>query len=113
MGIFDIFRKPSKINKYQVFYESISDVLKLLHRKRHLVVNLKSGSVIVDLEFDKQMNEQIKLVSLIKSGSISFLGREFNNDILDLFNNQEIKKDEIENIWNYLMQEQSKLKKLF
>lgn len=113
MGIFDFFKKKPQKNKYEVFYDSIGEILKLLERKKRLVEITESGKSILDLEFDVLMTERMKLATLIKSGSISFLGKDFLEAILELFNNEETKKDEIINIWNYLMNEQNKLKKLF
>ena len=82
MNFFNIFnRKPEK-NKYEGLYYSISEILSLLERKRSLVEGLQSGGLIVDLEFDSLMIERMKLVELIKSGSISFLGNEFKNELL-------------------------------
>lgn len=113
MGIFDIFKKQPKKNKYHVFHDSIGDILKLLERKRGLVNGLQTGGSIVDLEFDSLMIERMKLVDLIKNGSISFLGDEFKNEILKIFDKEETEKDTIQQVWNYLINEQNKLKKLF
>jgi hypothetical protein len=113
MGIFDIFKKKPQKNKYHVLYDSIGEIIKLLERKKRLVENLESSKSILDLEFDVLMLERMKLAGLIKNGSISFLGKDFLEDILDLFNNEETKKDNVLNIWNYLTNEQKKLRKLF
>nr|WP_315183860.1 hypothetical protein [uncultured Flavobacterium sp.] len=113
MGIFDIFKQKPEKNKYQVYYESISEVLNLLERKKRMVENVESGKSIVDLEFDKLMLERMRLVEIIKSGSISFLGNELKNTFLGIFNDEEIKKDEIIHVRNYLINEQHKLEKLF
>jgi hypothetical protein len=113
MGIFDIFKKKPQKNKYQIYYESISDVLKLLERKRRFVENRDS---ILDLEFDKLMFERVRLADIIKSGSISFLGgpeNEIINNILEIFSDRLIRKDDIQHVWDYLINEQNKLKKLF
>lgn len=113
MGLFDIFKRKPQKNKYQVYHESISAILKLLDRKIKLVERVDNGKSIIDLEFDTLMVERMTLVQLIKSGSISFLGDDIKNVLLEIFNDQEIKKDEIMNIWKYLLNEQSKLVKLF
>jgi hypothetical protein len=113
MGLFDIFKRKPQKNKYQVYHESISAILKLLDRKIKLVERVDNGKSIIDLEFDTLMVERMTLVQLIKSGSISFLGDDFKNVLLEIFNDQEIKKDEIMNIWKYLHNEQNKLVKLF
>jgi hypothetical protein len=112
MGIFSLFnRKPQK-NKYELFYDSITELLKLMERKRGLVEGLKPGSSTLDFT-DTHMFERLKVVELIKSGSITFLGNEFKNEILEIFENQEIKKDTIQHVCSYLINEQNKLKKLF
>jgi hypothetical protein len=113
MGLFDIFKRKPQKNKYQVYHESISAILKLLDRKIKLVERVDNGKSIIDLEFDTLMVERMTLVQLIKSGSISFLGDDIKNVLLEIFNDQEIKKDEIMNIWKYLLNEQNKLVKLF
>ena len=113
MEIFNIFKRKPQKNKYQIFYETISEILDLLERKGRLVSNVKSGNSIVDLEFDKLMIERMRLIDIIKSGSISFLGNDFKKIILEIFNDQEIPKDEFQNIRNYLVNEQNKLAKLF
>ena len=113
MGLFDIFKRKPQKNKYQVYHESISAILKLLDRKIKLVERVDNGKSIIDLEFDTLMVERMTLVQLIKSGSISFLGDDIKNVLLEIFNDQEIKKDEIMNIWKYLLNEQDKLVKLF
>jgi hypothetical protein len=112
MGFFNIFKRKNKKNKYQIYYESISEILNLLKRKRDLIKNLDT-KYIVDFEFDKLMYERIKLEEIIKSGSIFFLGKDFIDNILLIFKDQEIRKDDIEYIWEYLLNEQNKLKKLF
>ena len=113
MGLFDIFKRKPQKNKYQVYHESISAILKLLDRKIKLVERVDNGKSIIDLEFDTLMVERMTLVQLIKSGSISFLGDDFKNDLLEIFNDQEIKKEEIMNILKYLHNEQNKLVTLF
>lgn len=113
MGIFDFFKKRPQKNKYQIYHESISAILKLLERKKKLVERIENGKSIINLEFDKLMIERMTLVQLIKSGNISFLGDDLKNVLLEIFNEQEIKKDEIMHIWNYLLNEQNKLVKLF
>jgi hypothetical protein len=113
MGIFNLFKGKPKENKYELLYGSISEILKLLERKRGLVDGLQTGGSIVDLEFDSLMIERMKLVDLIKNGSISFLGNEFKNEILKIFDKEETEKDTIQQICNYLINEQNKLKKLF
>jgi hypothetical protein len=113
MRIFDIFKKKTKKNKYHVFHDSIGEILKLLARKKRLTENLENGKSIFDLEFDTLMAEQMKLYALIKSGEISFLGKDFIDALLDSFNDGETKKNEILNMCNYLINEQNKLKKLF
>lgn len=113
MGIFNFFKKKPQKNKYHIFYDSIGEILQLLERKKRLVENLENGKSILDLEFDLFMIERMQLSALIKSGSISFLGREFLEAILELFNNEETKKDETLHIFNYLINQQNKLRKLF
>lgn len=113
MGLFDIFKRKPQKNKYQVYHESITAILKLLNRKIKLVEHLENGKSIIDLEFDTLMVERMTLVQLIKSGSVSFLGDDFKNDLLEIFNDQEIKKEEIMNILKYLHNEQNKLVTLF
>lgn len=113
MGIFDFFKKKPQKNKYQVYHESISEILKLLERKKKMVERIENGKSIIDLEFDTLMVEKMKLVQLIKNGRISFLGDGLKNGLLEIFNDQEIKKDEILHIWNYLINEQNKLVNLF
>ena len=113
MNIFNLFKVKPEKNKYELLYCSILEILKLLERKRGLVEGLQSGGSIVDLEFDLLMIERMKLVDLIKSGSISFLGDEFKNQILEIFNKEETGKDRIQHVYNYLINEQNKLKKLF
>jgi hypothetical protein len=113
MGIFDIFKKKPQKNKYEVLYDAIGEILNLLKRKKRLIENLENGKSIIDLSFDTLMMERMKLSSLIKSGSVSFLGGDFIKAILEIFNDEETRKDEILNMWNYLTNEQNKLKKLF
>lgn len=113
MGIFDIFKKKPQKNKYQVYYESITELLMLLERKKSMVENVGSGNSIVDLEFDRGMFERMMLVEIIERGSISFLGNDFQNNILEIFDHQEIRKNEIMNIWDYLLNEKNKLERLF
>jgi hypothetical protein len=113
MGIFDIFKKKHQKNKYHIFHDSIGEILKLLARKKRLTEHLENGKSILDLEFDTLMTERMQLVTLIKSGEISFIGKELIDALLEAFNDEETKKDEIESIWNYLINEQNKLKKLF
>ena len=113
MGIFDFFKKKPQKNKYQVCHESISAILKLLERKKKLVERIENGKSIIDFEFDTLMVERMTLVQLIKSGNISFLGDDLKNVLLEIFNDEEIKKDEIMHICNYLLNEQNKLVKLF
>ena len=113
MGIFDIFKQKPRKNKYQVFYESISEILKLLERKKGIAENLENGKTILDFEFDTLMFEKLRLIEIIKSGSVAFLGEDFKNGILEIFNEDEINRDEILHLWNYLVNEQNKLSKLF
>ena len=112
MGLFNIFKIKNKKNKYQIYYDSISEILNLLKRKRDFIKNLDT-EYIVDLEFDKLMFERMRLLEIIKSGSISFLGKDFIDDMLLIFDDQKITKNDIEYIWGYLLNEQNKLKKLF
>jgi hypothetical protein len=113
MGLFDIFKRKPQKNKYQVYHESISGILKLLDRKIKLVQRVENGKSIIDLEFDTLIIERMTLDQLIKSGGISFLGDDLKNVLLEIFNDQEIKKDEIMNIWKFLLNEQNKLVTLF
>lgn len=113
MGIFDFFKRKPQKNKYQVYHESISEILKLLERKKQLVERIENGKSIIDLEFDALMLESMTVVQLIKSGNISFLGNDFNINLLEIFKGQAINKDEIMHVWNYLHNEQNKLVKLF
>jgi hypothetical protein len=113
MGIFDIFKKKPQKNKYEVYFDIIGEILKLLSRKKRLVENLEIENSILDLEFEKLMMERMKLAELIKSGSVSFLDIDFVKLILETFNNDETRKDEILRMWDYLINEQNKLKKLF
>ena len=83
-----------------------------IKRKRDFIKNLDT-EYIVDLEFDKLMFERMRLLEIIQSGSISFLGKDFIDNMLLIFDDQKITKDEIEYIWEYLLNEQNKLKKLF
>ena len=113
MGFFDFLKGEPKKNKYELFYDSISEILVLLDRKCRLVVNLETGGSIVDLEFNSLMIERMKLVDLIKSGSISFLGDDLKDELLEIFDKEVTKKDTILQVWSYLNNEQIKLKKLF
>jgi hypothetical protein len=113
VGIFDFLKKKPQKNKYQVYNESISAILKLVERKKKLVERIENGKSIIDLEFDKLMVERMTIIQLIEGGNISFLGDDLKNILLEIFNDQEIKKDEIMHVWNYLLKEQNKLVKLF
>lgn len=113
MGIFDIFKKKPQKNKYHVLYDSLGEILKLLERKKRLVENLENGKSILDLEFEALMIERMQLSAFVKNGSISILGKEFLDAILELFNNEETKKNETLYIFNYLINERNKLRKLF
>lgn len=113
MGILNIFKKKTRKNKYQVFYESISEILKLLQRRKKMVENLEINKTIIDLEFDSIMFERIRLQEIIENGSIAFLGEGFKNDILVIFNEDKINRDEIFHIWDYLVNEQDRLSELF
>ena len=84
-----------------------------MERKKKLVERIENGKSIIDFEFDTLMVERMTLVQLIKSGNISFLGDDLKNVLLEIFNDEEIKKDEIMHICNYLLNEQNKLVKLF
>jgi hypothetical protein len=102
--------KPKfKKNKYQIFYETISTVLNLMERKKELA----EAGVLVDLSFDAKTKEQITILALIRSGSLSFLGNDFKDLLLKIFDDDENKKDEIQHLCNYLENEQKKLMKLF
>ena len=113
MRIFDFLKGEPKKNKYELFYDSISGILELLDRKYRLVVNLETGGSIVDLEFNSLMIERMKLIELIKSGSISFLGDDLKDELLEIFDKEETDKDTIKQVLNFLINEQTKLKKLF
>ena len=78
-----------------------------------MVENVGCGNSIVDLEFDRGMYERMMLVEIIERGSISFLGIDFQNNILEIFDDQEIRKNEIMHIWDYLLNEKNKLDRLF
>lgn len=113
MGIFDFLKREPKKNKYELLHDSISEILELLDRKFRLVVNLETDGSIVDLEFNSLMIERMKLVDLIKSGSISFLGDDLKDELLEIFNDEVTNKKTMMIMWSYLSNEQSKLKKLF
>jgi hypothetical protein len=99
--------------KYQFYSQSISEILNLLERKRNFIRNLDT-EFILDFDFDKLMYEKMRLVEIIKSGSLNFLGKDFTENIsLIFFKDDRIIKEDIEYIWEYLMNEQNKLKKLF
>jgi hypothetical protein len=85
-------------------HNSISQVLKLLQRKKNLITP-------IDLDLDQLHKERLEISDIIKSGSIAFLGNEVKNVLLEIFNDQELKKDEFDNLWNYLKNEQRKLEK--
>ena len=95
----------SEENKYIIMHDSISQVLKLLQRKKNLITPM-------DFEFHQIETERIELVEIIESDSIAFLGNEVKNVLLEIFNDSELKKDEFDNLWNYLKNEQTKLEKL-
>jgi hypothetical protein len=113
MGILNFFKNKAQKNKYQIYFESISEILKVLSRKKELVQNLKNGESIVDLNFELNMFEHMKMAEIIKSGSISFLGQDLMRHLIEITKQSEIRKDEIEQICYYLNNEQSKLRKLF
>ena len=97
--------KPLK-NKYEIMYDSISQVLKLLQRKKDLITP-------IDLDLDQIQIERMEIAGIIKSGSITFLGNDVKNTLLEIFDDQELKKDKFDHLWNYLKNEQTKLDKLF
>ena len=114
MGIFDIFKKKTEKNKYQIYYESISEILKLLERRKKIVDGLNDGESILDIDFEnKLMIERLTLLDIIDKGSISFLGKDFTLHLHKSFGDEEVKKNDIIRFWNYLIIEQEKLKKLF
>jgi hypothetical protein len=113
MGILDFFKKKTQKNKYQIYFESISETLIVLARKKEMVKNLKSGESFVDLNFELNTIEHLKMIKIIKKGSISFLGQDVMRDLLEITKQSEIQKDEIEYLCNYLLNEQNQLRKLF
>jgi hypothetical protein len=113
MGILDFFKKKTKKNKYQIYFESISETLIVLARKKEMVQNLKSGESFVDLNFELNTFEHLKMIGIIQNGSISFLGQDVMRDLLEITKQSEIQKDEIEYLCNYLLNEQNQLRKLF
>ena len=48
-----------------------------------------------------------------ENGSLSFLGKEFKDSLLKTIDETELKIAEIQHLYNYLENEQIKLKKLF
>jgi len=80
-----------------------------MERKKELA----EAGVLVDLSFDAKTKEQITILALIRSGSLSFLGNDFKDLLLKIFDDDENKKDEIQHLCNYLENEQKKLMKLF
>ena len=103
------FKPKVKKNKYQIFYETISTVLNLIERRKKLA----EDGQLVDLSFDDQMKENITIAELIKNGSLSFLGNEFEDSLLKTIDESELKIAEIQHLCNYLENEQNKLIKLF
>ena len=109
MGFFDFLKSKPKKNKYETYYDSISEIINLLNRKKELMDN----GLLIDLEFDKLMTERFKLSEILKGGSISFLGKDLCQELIKVFDVEEINKNSIMSILKYLENEQLKLKKLF
>ena len=109
MGFFDFLKSKPKKNKYETYHDSISWIINLLNRKKELMDN----GLLIDLEFDKQMTEKFKFSEIFRSGSISFLGNDLSQELIKVFDDQEINKNSIMSILKYLENEQLKLKKLF
>ena len=59
-------------------HNSISQVLKLLQRKKNLITP-------IDLDLDQLHKERLEISDIIKSGSIAFLGNEVKNVLLETF----------------------------
>jgi hypothetical protein len=106
MNFFNFFK--TKKNKYQIYYDMVNDILKILERKKHL----SEIGVKIDLEFDQLMSERIFLVSNIKNGNLVFLGDDFKNALLEIYNDEELDKEEILHMIKFLENEKQKLKKL-
>ena len=109
MGFFDFLKSKPKKNKYETYHDSISEIINLLNRKKEMI----DKGVLVDLEFDKLMFERFKLFEILKGGSISFLGKDLCQGLINVFDEQEINKNNFMTIWKYLENEQLKLKNLF
>lgn len=107
MGLFN-FLKPKK-NNYKVLHEIITELLNTFERKKRLV----EIGVLIDLEFDSAMKERFMISTYVKKGVFSFLGKEFEDELQDIFNSEELNKEIILHTYNYLKNEQQKLKKLF
>jgi hypothetical protein len=112
MGIFDFFKKKPQERTYEFYFDIVSDLLKLMERKKRLVDKVGSGKSVIDLEFDALMKERMELVALIKCGAISFLGNELKVELLKIFDDELTNKEQIMNVWKYLQNEKFKLQKL-
>ena len=113
MGILDIFTKKPEKNKYEIYHDSISEVLKILERKKNLTLIVEKGGSIIDTEFDKNLVEKSTLLEVLKNGTIAFLGNDLIKSTWALYEDEEIKRDQLIHVWNYLVNEQKKLRKLF
>lgn len=101
------FFKPRKTAN-QFLYESISDLIKLLERKKELI----EIGVLVDFAFDSFMNEKFLVSSYIKNNVFSLFGEQFEKDLLVVFSNQELNKELILKIYDHLRNEQLNLSKV-
>jgi hypothetical protein len=106
MSFFNFF-KPQKTANH-ILYETISDLIKLLERKKELV----EMGVLIDLSFDSFTHDKFLVSSQIKNKVFSLFGEQFENDLLFVFSNPELNKELILKIYDHLKNEQLKLSKV-
>ena len=110
MGLFDFFKRKKKNKNHSLdsLHNTVKSVLKTLSRKKDLV----DKGILIDLEFDSLMKERSEVAYYIKSNIVGFLGEDFKKGLYVIFDDEELKKAEIDHIWNFLKNEEQKLEKL-
>lgn len=101
MGLLDIFK--SKKQKHIEYIKTIISVYSAIKGFIDRRIKLIEIGVLIDLDFDSNMKEQLLINQFNKNGVFKIIDDDARKLLLKIFNDQELIKDDIFEINNYLI----------
>jgi hypothetical protein len=108
MGIFDFFKKKNNNKKIDKLQEPLKIALSLLDKK----MNDAKRNILIDLNFDQNMQDKFLIAALVKNGSYNAWGKEFISELLHIVDSDIVNIDEVNHLHKYISNELQKLEKM-